>query len=116
MIAVDEMSADDRKRAYTRDMLFAGAMVAVGLAMFGLSVIQLKAQHPQMAQATPPLQSTPGADGKPSPAAEPATSGTRPSDVPPEPARPGADAQKAGAEPALPPAPAEKMAPPIKDK
>ena len=116
MIAVNEMSADDRKRAYTRDMLLAGAMVAVGLAMFGLSVIQLKAQHPRMAQATPPLQSTPGADGKPSPAAEPATSGTRPSDVPPEPARPGADAQKAGAEPALPPAPAEKMAPPIKDK
>jgi hypothetical protein len=69
-----------------------------------------------LAQATQPLQSTPGAETKPSAPAEPATTGTRPSNVPPEPARPDADAQKAGAQPALPPAPAEKTAPPIKDR
>ena len=69
-----------------------------------------------MAQATQPLQSTPGAETKPSAPAEPATTGTRPSATPPEPARPDAEAQKAGAPSALPPAPAEKTAPPIKER
>jgi hypothetical protein len=112
------MSSDDSKRAYKRDLLLASVMVAAGLTIFGLSVAQLRAQHPQMAQATQPLQSTPGADTKPSTPAEPATTGTgtRPSEVPPEPARPDAEAQKAGAQPALPPAPAEKTAAPIKDR
>ena len=63
-----------------------------------------------------PLQSTPGAETKPSAPAEPVTTGTRPSGVPPEPARPDAEAQKAGAQPALPPAPAEKTAEPIKQR
>jgi hypothetical protein len=44
------------------------------------------------------------------------TTGTRPSNIPPEPARPDAEAQKAGAQPALPPAPAEKTAAPIREK
>jgi hypothetical protein len=108
----------DSKRAYRKDMLLASAMVAVGLAISGLSVAQLTAGHsnPQMAQATQPLQSTPGAETKPSAPAEPATTGVRPSATPPEPARPDADAQKAGANPALPPAPAEKTAAPIRER
>jgi hypothetical protein len=111
------MSPDGSKRAYKKDLLLASAMVAVGLAVFGLSVAQLRARDPQMAQATQPLQSTPGAETKPSaPAAEPTTTGVRPSGTPPEPARPDAEAQKAGAQPALPPAPAEKSAPPIKER
>ena len=112
------MSPDDGKRAYRKDMLLASAMVAVGLAVFGISVAQLKAGHPhaQMAQATQPLQSTPGAETKPSAPAEPTTTGVRPSGVSPEPARPDAEAQKAGATPALPPAPAEKTAAPIRER
>lgn len=110
------MSTDDGKRAYRNDLLLASAMVAAGLAIFGLSAMQLKAYQPQMAQATQPLQSTPGAETKPSASPEPTTTGARPSGVPPEPARPDAEAQKAGAQPALPPAPAEKTAAPIKER
>ena len=112
------MSPDDSKRVYRKDMLLASAMVAAGLAISGASVAQLKAGHsnPQMAQATQPLQSTPGAETKPSAPAEPVTTGVRPSGVSPEPARPDADAQKNGAAPALPPAPAEKTAAPIKER
>ena len=77
----------------------------------------LNASDPlQIAQATQPTQSTPGAETKPSSPSEPATTGQRPSDIPPQPARPDPDAQKAGAQPALPPAPAEKIAPPIREK
>lgn len=101
-------------------MLLAGVMVAAGLAITGFSVAKLSAgnpqSHPQMAQATPPLQSTPGAETKPSAPSEPTTTGARPTGVPPEPARPDAEAQKAGSQPALPPAPAEKSAPPIKER
>jgi hypothetical protein len=110
------MSPDDRKRAYRKDMLLASAMVAVGLTVFGLSVVKLAAHNPQMAQATQPLQSTPGAETKPSAPPEPTTTGARPSEVPPQPARPDAEAQKAGAATALPPAPAEKTAAPIKER
>jgi hypothetical protein len=111
------MAPDDRKRSYRRDMLLAGIMVAAGVAMSGFAAADLLTKrHPQMAQATQPLQSTPGAETKPSAPAEPATTGKRPGDVPPEPARPDADAQKAGATPALPPAPAEKTAAPIKER
>ncbi len=110
------MSDDNSKRTFRNDLLIASAMVAAGLAIFGLSAMQLKAKHPQLAQATQPLQSTPGAETKPSAPTEPITTGTRPSEIPPEPARPDADAQKAGAQPALPPAPAEKTGAPIKEK
>ena len=114
---MNDMSSDDRKRAYRMDLLVASAMVAAGLAIFGLSVARLAAAHdPQMAQATQPLQSTPGAETKPSAPIEPVTTGARPSQIPPEPARPDADAQKAGAAPALPPAPAEKTAAPVKER
>jgi len=111
------MAPDDRKRAYRRDMLLAGVMVAAGVGISGVSLAQLAIHpHAQMAQATQPLQSTPGAETKPSAPAEPATTGTRPGGISPEPARPDADAQKAGAAPALPPAPAEKTAAPIKER
>jgi hypothetical protein len=68
--------ADHSRRAYRRDMLLAGVMVAAGLVMSGVSLAELATtRHPQMAQATQPLQSTPGADTKPSAPAEPATTG-----------------------------------------
>jgi hypothetical protein len=111
------MAPYDRKRSYRRDMLLAAAMVAAGVAMSGISAAELlTTRHQQMAQATQPLQSTPGAETRPSAPAEPATTGTRPGGTPPEPARPDAEAQKAGATPALPPAPAEKTAAPIKER
>jgi hypothetical protein len=111
------MTPAGNRRAYRRDMLLAAVMVAAGLAMSGIAGAELMtARHQQMAQATQPLQSTPGAEWKPSAPAEPATTGTRPGETPPEPARPKPEAQKAGAEPALPPAPAEKTAAPIKDR
>jgi hypothetical protein len=112
------MAPNDSKRAYRRELLLAGVMVVAGFAVSGMSLAQLAAHksRPQLAQATQPLQSTPGAESKPSAPAEPATTGTRPGDTPPEPARPDPNAQKAGATPALPPAPAEKTAAPIKER
>lgn len=70
----------------------------------------------RMAQATPPLQSTPGAEQKPSAPSDTSTTGQRPHETPPQPARPDTDAQNTGARPALPPAPAEKTAPPVQSK
>jgi hypothetical protein len=108
------MSADNNKRSYRMDFVLAAALVTTGLVISGLSLTELRGTPPQqLAQATQPLQSTPGAETKP-PAREPVTTGTRPPSVPPEPARPDAEAQKSGAQPALPPAPAEKTADPIK--
>jgi len=111
------MSVDNSKRDYRRDMVTAAALVVLGLVISALSLTQLVARDPgQMAQATPPTQSTPDAESKPPAPPDPPTTGTRPSDVPPQPARPDPEAQKAGAQPALPPAPAEKTAPPIKER
>jgi len=115
--AVNTMSADHSKRGTTKDFMFATALVTAGLVICGLSLAELRTRPPQqLAQATQPLQSTPGAETKPSVPSDPVTTGTRPSNVPPEPARPDAEAQKAGAQPALPPAPAEKTAEPIRQK
>jgi hypothetical protein len=111
------MSSDDSKRAYKRDMLLAAAMIAGGLAIFGLSVVRLAADNPQIAQATQPLQSSPAAPAaQDTPPAESKPGGERPTTPAPEPARPDAEAQKAGAATALPPAPAEKIAAPIQQK
>jgi hypothetical protein len=96
--------------------LIAGVMVVAGLTVSGISLARLAKSDLQMAQATPPLQSTPGAETKPSAPKEPATTGARPNQIPPQPAQPDAEAQKAGATPALPAAPAEKTAEPIKDR
>src|ERR1700736_3542557 len=112
--AVNNMSPDDRKRAYRKDLLLASAMVAAGLAIVGLSMAEIKARNPQMAQATQPLQSSPTPAPQDSPPAESKPGGERPTTPAPEPARPETQAQKTGATPALPPAPAEKTAPPIK--
>ena len=102
--------------------MLASAIVASGLVVTSLSLAQLATHNPQsnaqMAQATQPLQSTPGAESKPS-APAPAsseTTGARPTEISPQPARPTSDAQDAGAKPALPPAPAEKTAAPINAK
>jgi hypothetical protein len=115
--AVNNMSPDDRKRAYRMDMLVASAMVAAGLALCGLSLVQLKASNPQVAQATQPLQSSPAApDAKDKAPADSKPGGERPTTPAPEPAQPNAPAQREGATPALPPAPAEKTAPPIKER
>jgi hypothetical protein len=111
------MSPDQNKRSYRIDFLVAATLVTTGLVVTGLSLAELSGRDPQqLAQATQPLQSTPGAETKQSAPSEPVTTGTRPSNIPPEPARPDADAQKAGAQPVLPPAPAEKQAEPIKQR
>src|ERR1043166_7065836 len=111
------MSAEDRKREYREKLMFASALTAAGLVISVLSLNQIRATDRQLlVQATPPLRSTPGAESKPSAPSEPATTGSRPSKVPPEPARPDPEAQKAGAQPVLPPAPAKKVAPPIQQK
>lgn len=86
----------------------------VGMSTSALAGLTMNPPPARLAQATPPLQSTPGAESKPRAPAEPATTGQRPHETPPQPARPDADAKDAGAKPALPPAPAEKTAPPIK--
>ncbi len=96
-------------------MLLASALVAAGLAVSGLSLMQIAARNPQMAQATQPLQSSPPA-AEDKPPAESKLGGERPTTPAPEPARPDTQAQKAGATPALPSAPAEKTAAPIPDK
>lgn len=117
-LAVTTMVRDEGKSALKKDLTFAAMLVTAGVAISVLSIGQIVAAgYQQVAQATPPIQSTPGAESKPSgPPPEPPTTGQRPADIAPQPARPDADAQKAGAQPALPPAPAEKVAPPIKEK
>jgi hypothetical protein len=114
------MAADRNNRKLGSELLFASAMLATGLVISALSFNQIRASDRQhLAQATQPLQSTPGAETKPAAPttpSDPVTTGTRPSAVPPEPARPDAEAQKAGAQPALPLAPAEKTAPAIQQK
>ena len=108
------------KRTAGRERWLAALLVTAGMAIVGLSLAELRAQHQmQMAQATgtpgTPLQATPARPASDKPA-ESKPGGTRPTTPAPEPAQPTADAQKEGAKPALPPAPAEKMAPPIKDR
>ena len=90
-----------------RDM-WLGAMLAIaGVAISGLSLMQIRANdRMHLAQAPTP---------SPTPA-ESLPGGTRPTTPAPEPARPDPAAQKEGAKPVLPPAPAEKVAPPIKEK
>jgi hypothetical protein len=90
-------------------------MVAAGLVVSGFSLAEIIC-NPQMTQATQPLQSTPGAETKPSAPAEQATTGTGPAELAPQPAHPSEQAPKEGAPSALPPAPAEKIAPPMKER
>jgi len=104
----------NRKQALLKDLTLAAAAMLIGLAISGFAAADLLGHKVQLAQATPPLQSTPGAETKPSaPDTTGQSQGTRPAEVAPQPARPDADAQKTGATPVLPPAPAEKTAAPI---
>jgi hypothetical protein len=109
------MSPDEQKRAYRMDMLLASALIVVGFTLSSVSLLRIAAEDRQLAQATPPAQSSPTPTPQPSPPAESKPGGERPTTPAPEPARPDTQA-KDGATPALPPAPAEKMAPPIKEK
>jgi hypothetical protein len=113
------MSPDERKRIDRRDLLFASALIAAGIVISALSVIELASQDPQrLAQVTQPTQSPQQSppDVRNKPPAESKPGGERPTTPAPEPVRPDAEAQKTGAQPVLPPAPAEKTAPPINEK
>jgi hypothetical protein len=113
------MISRETQRAIRKDFALSALLVAGGLALTGVSLMQLSARQEssrrEMAQATQPVQDKPpipsGKDGG-SPA-ESKPGGTRPTTPAPEPATPDADAQKAGAVPALPSAPAEKMGEPV---
>jgi hypothetical protein len=113
--AVIDMSPDDRKRVYRKELLLMSAIVAAGLVMSGLSLTELSASNSQVAQATQPLQASPPTTPDNAPA-ESKPGGMRPTTPAPEPAHPAAGSQTTGAAPALPPAPAEKIAPPIKER
>jgi hypothetical protein len=119
---MNEMSAEDNKRAGRRNAWLAAVLMAAGLAMVGRSLVQLRAQSRlEMAQATgtqgAPLQATPApqatSGGVP---AESKPGGTRPTSPAPEPAQAPTEAQKQGVKSALPLAPGEKTGEPIKQK
>ncbi|HZE53140.1 MAG TPA: hypothetical protein VE111_07720 [Bradyrhizobium sp.] len=110
------MSSDNSRRCSGRDFLLASLLVAAGLGMSGISLIELAKSNVHVAQATQPVQPSPPAASDSAPA-ESKPGGARPTSPAPEPARPpDTQAQKEGVKAALPPAPAEKMAPPIKDR
>lgn len=104
----------DKETILRKELLVAAALVASGLVISAISLTELRAERPQLAQATQPLQPSSPADSNAP--AESKPGGTRPTTPAPEPARPDAEAQQGGAKAALPPAPAEKMAPPIKER
>jgi hypothetical protein len=110
------MSADQDRRTGRKELLLAGAIVAVGLVISGLSLTQLMAGGREMAQATQPLQSAPPSTTTGQAPAEAKPGGERPTTPAPEPAHPNDQAQKEGVKPALPDAPAEKMAAPVQQK
>jgi hypothetical protein len=106
-----KMTPNEMRRANRKDFVLAAIMVAGGLVVSGVSVMQVAVRdQQQIAQTTQP--SVPA--GKDNGPADSKPGGTRPTTPSPEPARPDADAQKAGAKPALPPAPAEKMGEPVR--
>ncbi|MEH2510703.1 hypothetical protein V1291_002057 [Nitrobacteraceae bacterium AZCC 1564] len=111
-----EMTPNETRRTDRRDFVLAAIMVAGGLVVSGISLMQLAARDQlQFAQTTQPPTDRPSVPpGKDNGPADPKPGGTRPTTPPPEPARPDADAQKGGAKPALPPAPAEKMGEPVR--
>ena len=110
------MTPDDRRANRTNFMLSA-ILIAAGLALSGLSLMELSSRGKiHLAQTTQPSEPAPSVPaGKSDGPAESTPGGTRPTTPAPEPARPDADAQKAGAKPALPPAPAEKTGEPIRN-
>jgi len=109
------MTPGEIKRSNRFSFILAATLIAGGLIVTGVSLMQLTSHNNiQFAQTTQPSDTTPSVPaGKSDGPAESMPGGTRPTTPAPEPARPDADAQKAGAKPALPPAPAEKMGEPI---
>jgi len=107
------MFSNDRRRR--TEFLLASTMLAAGLMLCGFSLVTMTRTNVQLAQLTPPVQTSPPAatDDKP---AESKPGGTRPTTPAPQPARPDPQAQKEGATAALPPAPPEKIAPPMQPK
>lgn len=120
------MSMNEKNGNARKDMAIAILIVAAGLVMPGVFLMQLTQGKTEIAQLNPPqtspAQTSPAQTSPVAPAgnengpAEAKPGGTRPTTPAPEPAQPNADAQKAGSQPALPAAPAEKVAPPIKEK
>ncbi|MGL5164802.1 MAG: hypothetical protein ACRC9K_02810 [Afipia sp.] len=111
------MTPDEKRKASRTDFLLSALLIAGGLTLSGISLMQLASRGEiHLAQVTQqPSETTPSVPaGKSDGPAESMPGGMRPTTPAPEPARPGADAQKAGSKPALPPAPAEKMGEPIK--
>jgi hypothetical protein len=119
------MAPEERKRTLTQELWIASTLIVAGLLISGVSIADLEAHNlrqmaqdhfvqQQLAQGTPPLQSSPPVENTTPAEAKPG--GSRPTTPAPEPARPDPEAQKDGAKPALPPAPAEKVAPPIKNQ
>src|ERR1700754_3057698 len=111
------MTSNETRKANRRDFVLAAVMIAGGLVVSGVSLMQLAAGDQfQLAQTTqrPPSDTPSVPAGKDNGPAESKPGGTRPTTPSPEPARPDADAQKAGAKPALPPAPAEQMGEPVR--
>src|ERR1700730_18480329 len=104
MSRVVKQMSPEKDQILRRELLLAATLVGVGLVISAISLTELRAERPRLAQATQP--SSPPADAKPG--------GTRPTTPAPEPAHPDQQPEKEGAKPVLPPAPAEKMAPPIK--
>lgn len=106
----------NEKRANRTDLILSAILIAGGLTLSGISLMQLASRGEiHLAQTTQPTESQPSVPaGKSDGPADSKPGGTRPTTPAPEPARPDGDAQKAGAKPALPPAPAEKMGEPIK--
>ena len=74
-------------------MLLASALIVAGVVLTGFSIVQIRAQSSQLAQATQPLQSSPPTAPNNTPA-ESKPGGERPTTPAPEPARPDAQAQK----------------------
>lgn len=111
-----EMKPEDDKRTNRTNFILSAILIAGGLILSGLSLMQLSSRSEiQFAQTTQPESQPSVPAGKGDGPAESKPGGTRPTTPAPEPARPDADAQKAGAKPALPPAPAEKTGEPIRN-
>lgn len=106
------MTFSERRRVDRRDFFIATLVIALGLTVAGLSLLQLtsRSEPQQFAQVRTGQSGQGDATNAP---AESKPGGVRPTTPPPQPARPDAEAQNKGARPALPPAPAEKSAPPI---
>ena len=110
------MSMNEKNGNARKDLAIATLIVAAGLVMPGVFLMQLTQGKTEIAQLNPPQTSPVAPAGNENGPAEAKPGGTRPTTPAPEPAQPNADAQKAGSQPALPAAPAEKVAPPIKEK